>query len=149
MDRHNVRKFGLGTAIIVLVAALIAVAAAGCGDDAGAAGGSWNLAANDNGKAFTVKVGDTIKVVLAANATTGYSWAAKLSAEDATLLEQVGEAEYTTDSTDQAIVGSGGTATLTFKALAKGEAELVITYAQQFDSGATPDQTFQVTLTIE
>jgi predicted secreted protein len=149
MDRRNTRRFGIGTAILVLVAALIAVAAAGCGDSAGAAGGSINLAAGDNGKAFTVKVGDTIKVVLTANATTGYSWAARLSNEDVALLTQVGEAEYATDSTDQAIVGSGGTATLTFKALAKGEAELALTYAQQFDPAATPAETFKVTLTIE
>ncbi len=149
MDRRDVRKFGIGTAILVLVAALIAVAAAGCGDNAGAAGGSLNLAAGDNGKTFTVKVGDTIKVVLTANATTGYSWAAKLSAEDAALLEQVGEPEYSTDSTEGPIVGSGGTATLTFKALAKGTAELALTYAQQFDAAGTPGETFNVTLTIE
>lgn len=43
MDRRNVGKFGIGTATLVLVAALIAVAAAGCGDDVGAAGGSLNL----------------------------------------------------------------------------------------------------------
>jgi predicted secreted protein len=149
MDRCNARKFGMGTAILVLVAALIGVAVAGCGADSGAAGGSLNLAAGDNGKAFTVKAGATIKVVLTANATTGYSWAAALSAKDAALLEQVGEADYTPDSTDQAVTGSGGTATLTFKALAKGEAELVLTYAQQFDTAATPAETFKVTLTIE
>lgn len=149
MDRRNLGKFGIGMAVVVLVAALIAVAAAGCGDGAGAAGGSLNLAAGDNGKSFTVKVGDTIKVVLTANATTGYSWAAALSTKDAALLEQMGEAEYTPDSTDQPITGSGGTATVTFKALAKGEAELVLTYAQQFDSAATPAETFKVTLTIE
>jgi inhibitor of cysteine peptidase len=149
MDRCRVRKFGMGTAILVLVAALIGVAAAGCGDGAGAAGGSLNLAAGDNGKTLTIKVGDTVKVVLTANATTGYSWAAALSEKDDALLEQLGEADYTPDSTDQAIVGSGGTATLSFKALAKGTAELVLTYAQQFDTAATPAETFKVTLTIE
>jgi predicted secreted protein len=150
MDRRSVRKLGIGTTILMLVAALIAIAAAGCGGKAGAVGGSLNLAAGDNGKAFTVKVGDTIKVVLTANATTGYSWAAKISAEDAALIEQVGEPEYTTDSTEGGpIAGSGGTATITFKALAKGEAELVLTYAQQFDAAGTPAQTFKVTLTIE
>ena len=149
MDRRNVGKIGIGTAIMVLIAALIAVAAAGCGDDAGAAGGSLNLAAADNGKTFTVKVGDTIKVVLTANVTTGYSWAAKLSAEDAALLQQVAEPEYTPDSTDGPIAGSGGTATLTFKALAKGTAELSLTYAQQFDATGAPAETFKVNLTIE
>lgn len=149
MDRRNIRKFGIGTAILLLVAALIAVAAAGCGGKAGAAGGSLNLSAADNGKTFTVKVGDTIKVVLTANATTGYSWAAKLSAEGARLIEQVGEPEYTPDSTDGPVAGSEGTATLTFKALAKGETELALTYAQQFDAAGTPAETFKVTLTIE
>ena len=149
MDRKNARRFGIGGAILVLVVALIAVAAAGCGEDADASGGSLNLAAADNGKEFTVEVGDTIKVVLAGNVTTGYSWAADLSAEDAALLEQVGEAEYSPVSTDEPIAGSGGTATLTFKALAKGEADLVLTYAQQFDEQGEPAETFQAKITIE
>jgi inhibitor of cysteine peptidase len=133
--------------ILLLVMALVAVTAAGCGSSANAAGGTLKVGEADNGKSFTVKVGDTIQVIIAGNPTTGHSWAAAMTDKDAALIEQVGEPEYTTE-TQESIVGAGGVYKFTFKATAKGEALLKLAYARPWENVA-PEQTFAVTLTIK
>ncbi len=52
------------------------------------------------------------------------------------------------ESTDPSVVGSGGMYTFTFKTTDKGEAVLKLEYARSFEDVA-PEQTFEVTLTIE
>lgn len=138
---------GTGATAFVLVVALVAAVAAGC-SSASAAGGPLKLTQADNGKAYTVKAGDTIQVVIAGNPTTGFSWAADLSEESAALLEQAGEPAYVQDTTDQAVVGAGGTYTFTFKAAAAGQATLRLVYARSWEN-VDPAQTFEVQLTIE
>ena len=132
--------------VFVLMAALAAVAAAGC-SSANAGAGPLALTDNDNGKAFTVKVGDIITVVIPGNMTTGYSWAAALSEKDAALLQQQGEPVYAQGS-NGSVVGAGGTFTFTFKAAAAGQAALKLAYARPWENGA-PAQTYEVELTIQ
>jgi len=131
-----------------MIVALIAIASAGCGSSADAAGGPLKLGEADNGKAYTVKVGDIIEVIVPGNPTTGFSWAAALAEKDAALVQQVGEPVYATEASDGAVVGAGGTFTLTFKAAADGEALLKLVYARPWES-VPPESTFTVTLTIE
>lgn len=136
------------TVVFVMLVALVAVAAAGCGDPAKAGSGPFRLGEQDNGKSFTVKAGETIEVVLPGNPTTGYAWTAALGDDDAALLEQVGEAEYVADPVDEDVVGSGGNFTLTFKAAAAGEAALTLIYSRSFED-AEPLETFEAQITIE
>jgi len=136
---------GIAAAVLLMVVAVVAVTVAGCGSPADAASGPLKLGEADNGKAYTVKVGDTIEVIIPGNMTTGFSWAAALAEKDAALLQLVGEPAYATDST---AVGSGGTFTLTFKAMAKGEALLKLVYARPWESAA-PERTFSATVTVE
>jgi len=147
MNRRRWYSVGVGATVLVLMVALVGLTVAGCGTQANAAGGPLKLGEADNGKSFTVKAGDTIKVIIAGNPTTGYAWAAALGDKDATLVEQVGEPVYATD-TQETVVGAGGTYTFTFKATAKGEALLKLVYQRPWESVA-PLETFTVTLTIE
>jgi inhibitor of cysteine peptidase len=148
MDTRKWHPIEIGAILLILMVALVAVVAVGCNDSANAAGGPLKLGEADNGKSYTVKVGDTIEVAVAGNPSTGYGWTATLSEKDAALLEQVGEPAYVSDTTDSNIVGSGGTYTFTFKALAKGEATLQLQYARPWES-VQPANTFEVTVTIE
>jgi inhibitor of cysteine peptidase len=146
MDDRWWHKVGAIAVVFVLVAALAAVAATGC-SSANAAGGPLTLADTDNGKAFSVKVGDIITVVIPGNVTTGYSWAAALSEKDAALLQQQGEPVYA-DGSNETLVGAGGDFTFTFKAAAAGQAALKLVYARPWENGA-PAQTYEVHVTIE
>jgi len=105
---------------------------------------TYTLDEEDDGSTLTVEVGDIIDVVLEGNPTTGYGWTVDLSAEDAAILEQVGEPTYVPDSE---LIGAGGTYTFRFRALAVGEATLVLNYARPWES-VPPLKTFSVTIAV-
>ena len=144
MDRKAWHTGWIAAIVLIMIVALVAITSAGCGSSASAAAGTLKLGEADNGKAFSVKVGDTIEVVIPGNPTTGFSWAAVLTEKDAALLQQVGEPTYATDST---LIGSGGTYTFTFKAVAKGEATLKLAYSRPWES-VPPENTFSAAVTI-
>jgi len=148
MDRRAWYSLGIGAMLLVLIVTLVGVTAAGCGSPASAAGGPLKIGEADNGKAFTVKVGDTIEVSIVGNPTTGYAWTVALSDKDAAILAQVGEPAYEQDQTEGQIVGAGGTYTFTFKAAAKGTATLTLVYARAWES-VEPLHTYAVTVTVE
>lgn len=147
MGSKQWHRAGLGAMILVLILALAAGAASGC-SSASASTGPLKLADADNGKAFTVKVGDQIQVVLPGNMTTGYSWTAALSDKDAAVLVQDGETLYAQDTTDSTVVGAGGTFTLNFKAAAVGQATLKLVYERSWETGAAA-QSFEVQITVK
>ena len=136
----------VATVLLAMVAA-VAMMSAGCGSSAGAAASTLKLGQTDDGKTFTVKVGDTIQVVIPGNPTTGYEWTAVLADKDAALIQQLGEPQYAADNADDNLVGSGGVFTLTFKAVAKGQATLKLAYARSFES-VQPVQTFTATVNV-
>jgi predicted secreted protein len=142
------RSMGVIVSVLVTVIALVTFLAAGCGAGVDSAEGLLQLGEPDNGQSFAVGVGDTIEVMLPGNPTTGFEWAAAISEEDATLLEQQGEPAYVSESSGETVVGGGGVYTFTFKTVAKGQAELKLVYARPFES-VPPEQTFTVALTIE
>ncbi len=143
--RHSL---GIILTVFVIVLALMAFLAAGCGSQVDSAEGLLQLGEADNGQSFAVEVGDTIEVMLPGNPTTGFEWTAALSDEDATLVKRQGEPAYVSESPDETMVGGGGVYTFTFKTVAAGQAELKLIYARSFES-VPPEQTFTVTLTIE
>jgi predicted secreted protein len=106
------------------------------------------LGADDDGSTITLAVGDTIKVVLEGNPTTGYGWTAALTPADSGIIQQVGEPTYVPDSVPSGIVGAGGTYTFTFKALAVGQVSLKLAYARPWES-VPPLQTFAVTVNVK
>lgn len=147
MDRRLWYSRGMAATVLIMIVALVAITSAGCGSSANAAGGPLKLGEADNGKAYTVKVGDTIEVIIAGNPTTGFAWATALAEKDAALFKPVGEPPYATEASD-GVVGAGGTYTFTFKAAARGDALLKLVYARPWES-VSPEKTFAVTLTIE
>jgi inhibitor of cysteine peptidase len=146
MDRQKWHPLGAGMILLTLIVALAAVGSSACGSSATGDGGPLKLVEADNGQGFTVKVGDTIEVVVAGNPTTGYEWTALN--DDAALLKLVGEPAYVADETDEDIVGSGGTYTFTFTATAAGQTTIELRYARAWES-VQPLKTFKVTVTIE
>jgi inhibitor of cysteine peptidase len=146
MFENSWHKRGRFAVVFMLLASLAAVAVAGCAS-ADASRGPLALGETDNGKSFTVNVGDTVTIAIPGNPTTGYSWVAALSDKDTALLEQQGDPTYLGDSADN-VVGAGGTFTFTFKATAAGRAALKLAYVRPWEPDA-PAQTYEVQVTIK
>lgn len=133
---------------IVLVLACVLVFA-GCQIQFG---GSGKTAIQMNGETgdvdalpdtITAPKGSTFSFSLEGNATTGYTWQAKI--EDEEIVALVSN-EYASEDSNMA--GSGGIATLTFKALKKGETKLILEYARDWEGGEV-DKTKEVIVVVE
>ncbi len=136
--------------LIVLIAALMGLALAGCGSGSDKGSAALTLTEDDNGDSYTVKVGDTITVNLEGNPTTGYTWESDMAEGEGTLLVLLGgEPLYTQTETASEVVGGGGTFTFNFQAVDAGQVELKLKYWRPFEAQAQPLETFSVNLTIE
>jgi len=91
----------------------------------------------------TLRVGQRLSVVLVGNITTGYDWTVTGPA-DPKVLEQNGEPVYTAVTTETLVVGSGGTSTTGFTAIAPGSTTVVLSYRRSFE----PDQPDADTVTL-
>ncbi|MDZ4170209.1 MAG: protease inhibitor I42 family protein [Coriobacteriia bacterium] len=107
-------------------------------------GSELQLTESDAGSSRTIGVGDTLSVTLAANPTTGYTWA--LDGALPTTLEQVGDPAYTAESD---ALGAGGAETWTFRAVSAGESELKLKYWRSFEPDTAPERTFAVSLLVQ
>ena len=112
------------------------------------AGKTVQLEAKDSGGTYTLNVGDTIRVSLRSNRTTGYSWAENKEKTDAKVLKSDG-GSYETNPHPEGMVGVGGVETWTFTALAPGKTEIVLGYARPWEKGKEPAQTFKTTVVVE
>ena len=147
MGRKTRHAMIAAATVLSVIFVATAVLAAGCGSSPEAEE-TLTLRPSDDGKTFTVNVGDTIQVVIPGNPTTGYTWTAALDSKDAALIQQVGEPQYEPDATGSNLVGSGGTFTVTFEAVAKGQALLKLVYSRSWES-VEPAQIYTATLAIE
>lgn len=102
------------------------------------------LVEKDAGGTFTLNAGDTLEIALAGNPTTGYSW--EHAANDSTVLDQIGEPEYKTDSN---LVGAGGQFTFRFCAVVTGQAMIRLIYHRPWEKEVAPLKTFEVTIVVK
>ena len=116
--------------------------------DAAPAGKTVEMSKDDNGKSVTVRPGDTIRIKLKSNRTTGYSWAEVKDKTDAKVLKSEG-GEYKVDEHPEGMVGVGGNEVWTFKALAAGTTEIVLEYARPWEKDKEPAQTFKVSVVVD
>jgi inhibitor of cysteine peptidase len=129
--------------VAVLAAALLALALLGC-TGFGLPGGALRLNQGDNGRSSTLAVGQELIVTLPSNPSTGYRW--QVTAGDATVLAQAGEAQYASEGIPRP--GSGGTETFRFRAVAAGSTMLRLSYAPSYDPSAAPAETFDLSVTV-
>ena len=76
----------------------------------------------NKGGAFTIQLEE--------NPTTGYGWTVSVSDESVVKLSND---KYTSDSTDDNIVGAGGIHAYTFESLSKGTAQITFVYERSFE----------------
>jgi len=136
MQKRNIVIAGL--VLIALVAAGALAAFAMSTDEPSEA---TVYTADDDGTSIVLEPGQSFSVVLAGNATTGYSW--QVEGIDAAILSAA-EPAYVSDSE---LIGAGGVYTFTFTATGSGETELRLVYLRPWDQ-AEPLETFTMTVTV-
>ena len=92
-----------------------------------------------------LRVGDTLRVVLASNASTGYQWSAHAQLSDPAVLAQ---RSHDVAGPGDAPPGASGTETWTFAALTTGSSTLTTTYGQPWPGGTKDAWTFTATVTV-
>lgn len=95
----------------------------------------------------TVDNGDSFKVALASNKTTGFSWSETANITDTTILEQE-EHEFLAPG-QTGMVGAAGQEIWTFKALKTGTTTVSMEYSQPWAGGTKGEWTFQLTVTVK
>jgi inhibitor of cysteine peptidase len=103
------------------------------------------LTIDDNDKTVSAKVGGQITIELEGNPSTGYTWEEK--DVDTSILKQEGEVEF--KSSNPGLIGSGGTMTLTFKAVKAGTTALNLIYHRPWETDVKPESTFSVTVVVK
>ena len=145
MKRRGRSRLAAGAATLAM-AALGTVLLVACGG--GASGQIVRLSPDPRGStSVAVKVGDTVVLSLAANATTGYAWT--FAAGDTFTIEK---SEYAPDPNPDQLTGKGGAQIVTLKVTGAGESDLTGTYARSWETpapGAGPDVTVTVRSTAE
>ena len=95
----------------------------------------------------SANVGDTIKVILCSNPTTGFKWPDIAQIHNQDILEQI-DHEFV-DSEQTGVVGASGKEVWTFKALKKGTTTIKMEYRRPWESTEEAEWTFTATITIK
>ncbi|HYJ81579.1 MAG TPA: protease inhibitor I42 family protein [Allosphingosinicella sp.] len=101
-----------------------------------------NLDLGDDGGKVELKVGETLSVRLAENATTGYRWMAE-GIDPRVLAVSSGEADYPDDA-----IGSGGEATFSARAVAPGETDFTLVNRRPWEGESAGIHSFRVRVTV-
>jgi inhibitor of cysteine peptidase len=101
------------------------------------------LSEDDQGKKVVLDVGDTLKVNLPGNPTTGFTW--EIASLDQSLLKLV-DHSYKPSSN---LCGAGGLFTFTLNAEGQGNTELHMVYVRPWEKNSNPSQTFDVFILIK
>lgn len=89
--------------------------------------------------------GDTLRLVLASNASTGYQWTAEATISDGGVLTQTG---HQTVAPTDAKPGAAGTEVWTFDAIKPGSATLSTAYGQPWPGGTKDAWTFSAEVSV-
>jgi inhibitor of cysteine peptidase len=101
---------------------------------------------NQLSKEVRVAAGDTIKMVLGSNMTTGFSWQPPVITDDA-VVRQKGESGYIPP--DEQIPGAGGKEVWYFEALKAGVSTVSMEYSQPWEGGEKAAWEFNLKVTVE
>ena len=105
---------------------------------------SLKLTEKDSGRTLEICPGDTLRIELKGNPTTGYMW--EVASADTAILKQVGETEF---KPDRKARGSGGKIIMRFKAAMAGETSLKLVYYRPFEKNRPPIKIFEVTVSVK
>jgi inhibitor of cysteine peptidase len=101
-----------------------------------------SLTETDNDRTVDLRVGETFRVRLPENATTGYRWT--IDRLDDEVVEAVGsEPDYAAGA-----VGSGGAVTFTFRAKKPGTGDIALKHWRHFEGDSSVTNRFRLRLNV-
>ena len=95
-------------------------------------------------RAVTLGAGDTLRISLASNASTGNQWAPQLKISEPRVLTQTGHEAIAADGPP----GAAGAEVWTLRAVAPGAAAVTTSYGQPWPGGAKDAWTFTAEVTV-
>ncbi|AIN98806.1 inhibitor of cysteine peptidase [Leishmania panamensis] len=109
------------------------------------------LTVKDHNKTVTVKLGETVKIVLNGNPTTGYTWtrAGFLGMESLSDEHLEVTSKYTQSPTPSGMVGVGGSFMVTVTTKMKGHNTLELLYIRPFEGLKLDSQKFILHFIVE
>ncbi|OPY29935.1 MAG: Chagasin family peptidase inhibitor I42 [Methanocella sp. PtaU1.Bin125] len=131
--------------VILLAVAFVVIVCAGFTAAYALSGGNGTMQSfnqTDNGKTITVKPGETIKIQLDENPTTGYSWAFNAT-PGLTIAQDV----YHEPDSD--LVGAGGVHEWQIKATGTGNQQVSAVYRRSWEPVTGSEDTFVLNIKIE
>ena len=102
---------------------------------------------SNNGDNLNLKINDVITIKLESNATTGYKW--NLSEENNSGIIAIVSSDYTEKENKDNLVGSGGFEILTFKAVSRGSATIILTYNKPWEKDVQPEKIFKLNTLVQ
>lgn len=96
-----------------------------------------------------VNAGDSLKVVLCSNPSTGFQWSEAAEISDQNILEQVDHKLVMPESEPLPPPGTPGQEVWTFKALNKGKSTISLEYSQSWEGGEQGEWTYTLTVTVK
>ena len=105
-----------------------------------------DLTEPDDGKSVNVEVGRGVRIRLAGNPTTGYSWF--LMPMEGAAVKAEGKLEYKPNAHRPGMVGVGGTFELVLRAVQAGESIVRLEYKRPWEKDTPPIRKFGVTLAV-
>ena len=128
---------------ILLLGCLFASVVA-CSSSGPSGPSSLTLEEGKSGSIIEINSGETFVIILEGNPTTGYTW--EVDALGATILQQLGEPDFTPDSD---AIGSGGKFTFRFRAISVGQSPLKLVYHRPWEQDVPPLKTFELTVVVK
>jgi inhibitor of cysteine peptidase len=98
------------------------------------------------GGMIELRTGQTLRVMLECNPSTGYGWDPTLF--DATILEQQRGTEFVPDNPAPGITGTPGTMTISFRAISAGRTPLRLIYHRPTGYDTSAIQTLEMTVVV-
>ncbi len=120
-----------------LVILTMAVAITGCGSSAA-------KEYTDKDRKISASTGEQFKIILDANETTGFAWQL-VGGMDSKVVKKVSD-EYQEPNTGA--IGAGGKHYWTFEAVGPGKTTIKLKYVRPWEPDASPDKTYEATVTI-
>ena len=121
---------------------MYSTSALSCSSTTKAAKTMLELRATDNNRTVTLGPGETVRVTLAENASTGYHWT----------VDRYDEALFTMlppqSSYDAAAVGSGGEVAFIFQAKKTGTGEIMLKQWRSWEGDSSISARFHITLQV-
>ena len=102
-----------------------------------------SLTEADNERTVDLRVGESVRLTLPENATTGYRWA--IDRLDRDVVEEAGSEPHPS----RGAIGSGGNVTFDFKVKKVGSGEIALKYWRHFEGDGSIVKRFRFRLNVQ